>query len=51
MVRHVQKLELLARLQTLLETRRLRIMRRIREAGTLVPELSNVKSTVQLDAD
>ena len=41
---HVPKLELLARLQTLLETRRLRIMRRMREAATLVRELSDVKS-------
>ena len=44
---HVPKLELLARLQTLLETRRLRIMRRMREAGTLVRELSNVKSAAR----
>ncbi|MGA7234288.1 MAG: hypothetical protein WBY44_01320 [Bryobacteraceae bacterium] len=44
---HVPKLELLARLQTLLETRRLRMMRRMREAGTLVRELSNVKSAAR----
>jgi hypothetical protein len=44
---HVPKLELLARLQALLETRRLRIIRRVREAGTLVRELSNVRSAAR----
>ena len=41
---HVPKLELLARLQTLLETKRLRIADRMREAGTLGRELLNIKS-------
>ncbi len=41
---HVPKLELLARLQMLLETRRLRILRNLREAGPLVRELVHVQS-------
>jgi hypothetical protein len=41
---HVPKLELLARLQTLLETKRLRIAERMREAGTLGRELLDIKS-------
>jgi hypothetical protein len=41
---HVPKLELLARLQTLLEMKRLRIADRMREAGTLGRELLNIKS-------
>jgi hypothetical protein len=41
---HVPKLELLARLQTLLETKRLRILRGMRESGTLVRELVHVQS-------
>jgi hypothetical protein len=41
---HVPKLELLARLQTLLETKRLRIADRMREAGTLGRELLDIKS-------
>jgi hypothetical protein len=40
----VPKLELLARLQTLLETKQLRIARRMREAGTLARELVSIKS-------
>jgi hypothetical protein len=41
---HVPKLELLARLQTLLESKRLRIAERMREAGTLGRELLDIKS-------
>jgi hypothetical protein len=41
---HVPKLELLARLQTLLETKRLRILRNMRESGTLVRELLHIQS-------
>ncbi len=41
---HVPKLELLARLQALIETKRLRIARRLGEAGTLARELLNIRS-------
>jgi hypothetical protein len=41
---HVPKLELLARLQTLLETKRLRIAERMREAGALRRELLDIQS-------
>ncbi len=41
---HVPKLELMARLQALLESKRLRISRRLQEAGTLVRELMDVRS-------
>jgi hypothetical protein len=41
---HVPKLELLAGMQALLETKRLRILRGMREAGTLVRELMHVQS-------
>ncbi len=41
---HVPKLELLAGMQTLLETKRLRILRGMRESGTLVRELMHVQS-------
>jgi hypothetical protein len=42
---HVPKLDLLARLQGLLEQKRLRISRRMRESGTLVRELTDMRST------
>ena len=42
---HVPKLDLLARLQGLLEQKRLRIARRMRESGTLVRELTEMRST------
>lgn len=42
---HVPKLDLLARLQGLLELKRLRIARRMRESGTLVRELLDMRST------
>jgi hypothetical protein len=41
---HVPKLEFLARLQMLLETRRLRILRNLRETGALVRELVHIQS-------
>ncbi len=41
---HVPKLELLAGMQALLETKRLRILRGMRESGTLVRELMHVQS-------
>ena len=41
---HVPKLDLLARLQGLLEQNRLRIARRMRESGTLVRELTEMRS-------
>ena len=40
---HVPKLDLLARLQALLETKRLRVARSLREAGTLVRELVSMR--------
>jgi len=42
---HVPKLDLLARLQGLLEQKRLRIARGMRESGTLVRELTDMRST------
>jgi hypothetical protein len=44
MVWHAPKPELLARLQKLLETKRLHIAERMREAGTLWWELLDIKS-------
>jgi hypothetical protein len=41
---HVPKLDLLARLQALLEQKRLRIARRMHETGTLVRELVSITS-------
>src|ERR1700727_2593538 len=42
---HVPKLDLLARLQGLLEQKRLRIARRMRESGTLVRELTEMRTS------
>jgi len=42
---HVPKVDLLARLQGLLEQKRLRIARRMRESGTLVRELTEIRGT------
>jgi hypothetical protein len=44
---HVPKVDLLARLEGLLEQKRLRIARRMRESGTLVRELMDIKSARQ----
>jgi hypothetical protein len=41
---HVSKPVLLARLQTLVETKRLRILRGMKESGTLVRELTHIQS-------
>jgi hypothetical protein len=41
---HIPKLELMARLQTLFEREQLRISRRLRESGTLVRELLDMRT-------